>query len=155
MFPAPCRAGHGRPLLVTSRHLRTRSNQTRSSVHRSARMTAIVSEYIDETVFGGDSYVIRAEPSGMPRGVASLSTWVELVVDLRRLVTRDRTWTVLVRRRADDPFGVVIHEEVVVDEKRAQARVEEVAREIGSGSIPWAPSKKALRAGARGWWGAR
>ena len=103
-------------------------------------MTDVVSEYLDEAVLGGDSYVIRAQPTGMPRGVASLSSWVELAVDVRRLVTRERSWTVLVCRRADDPFGVVIHEEVVVDEKRAQARVEEVAREIRSGAIPWAPS---------------
>jgi hypothetical protein len=103
-------------------------------------MTAMVSECLDEAVLRGDAYVIRAKPTGMPSGVASLSSWVELVVDVRRLVTRNRTWTVLVRRRADDPFGVVIHEEVVVDEKHAQARVEEVALEIRSGTIPWAPS---------------
>ncbi len=99
----------------------------------------MISEYLDEAVCGGDSYVVRANPTGMPRGVASLSAWVELAVDLRRIFARNRTWTVLVRRRADDPFGVVIHEEVVIDEKRAQERVEEVAREIRSGAIPWAP----------------
>jgi hypothetical protein len=32
----------------------------------------MVSEYLDEAVFGGDSYVIRAEPTGTPRGVPSL-----------------------------------------------------------------------------------
>ena len=58
---------------------------------------------------------------------------------LHHFFARDRTWTVLVRRSVDDPFGVVIHEEVVVDEKRAQARVEEVATEIRSGTIAWAP----------------
>lgn len=100
----------------------------------------MVSEFLDEAVRAGESYVIRAQPTGMPRGVASLSSWVELVVDLRRLLLRDRTWTVLVRRRPDDPFGVVIHHEVVVDEKRAGARVGELAREIRSGTIPWPPS---------------
>lgn len=109
-------------------------------MRRSANMTGVVSEYLDEAVLGGDSYVIRAKPTGMPRGVASLSTWVEAVVGIRRLFARDRTWTVMVRRRAEDPFGVVIHEEVLVDEKRAQARVEELAREIRSGTTPWAPS---------------
>ncbi len=41
-------------------------------MRRSAKMTAMVSEYLDEAVRGGDSYVIRAKPTGMPRGVASL-----------------------------------------------------------------------------------
>ena len=103
-------------------------------------MTAMVSEYLDQAVFGGDAYVIRAEPTGMPEGVASLSVWVELVVELRRRFTRNRTWTVLVRRRIDDPFGVVIHQEVLADEMRSKARVEELAREIRSGTMPWAPS---------------
>ena len=68
----------------------------------------MVSEFLDEAVRAGESYVIRAQPTGMPRGVASLSSWVELLVDLRHLLLRDRTWTVLVRRKPDDPFGVVI-----------------------------------------------
>ena len=107
--------------------------------HRGAKMTAIVSEYLNEAVFRGDAYVIRAEPTGMPRGVGSLSVWVELVVELRRRFTRNRTWTLFVRRRVDDPFGVVIHQEVVADERQAKARVEDLAREIRSGTMPWAP----------------
>jgi len=100
----------------------------------------MVSEYLDQAVCGADAYVIRAEPTGMPEGVASLSVWVELLVELRRRFTGNRTWTLRVRRRVDDPFGVVIHEEVVADEMRAKARVEELAREIRSGTMPWASS---------------
>ena len=73
----------------------------------------------------------------MPHGAASPSARAELVVEPRRRFTGNRTWTLLVLRNADDPFGVVIHQEVVVDERRAKARVEEVAEgdQIGSTAL--------------------
>ena len=49
----------------------------------------MVSEYLEQAGVGEGAFVIRAEPSGVPTGVGSLSIWVELVVHLRRFIGRD------------------------------------------------------------------
>lgn len=84
--------------------------------------------------------MIRAEPTGVPQGLGSLSIWVELAIRVRRLLTHDRTWTVRVRRGADDPFGDIVDQEVAPDENLARARVAELKEEIGSGRLPAIPS---------------
>jgi hypothetical protein len=93
----------------------------------------VVSEYLEQAGHGARAYVIRAEPSGMPKGAGSLSIWVELFVHLQRLVARDRSWTVRVRRHADDPFGTVLHEETAQDATQARARVAELKQQIELG----------------------
>jgi hypothetical protein len=116
-------AARGAAVLVRIRHAR-----------------GVVSEYLEHAGNGVRAYVIRAQPSGMPKGVGSLSIWVELLVHLQRLVARDRSWTVCVRRHADDPFGAVAHEETASDEMQARARVAELKQRIESGRFfPWAP----------------
>lgn len=96
----------------------------------------VVSEYIEQAGYGTRAYVIRAEPTGVPTGVGSLSIWIELLVQVRRLLTRDRSWTVRVRRRDDDPFGAIALEETVPDEIRARARTVELKQQIESGRFP-------------------
>lgn len=96
---------------------------------------ALSVEYLEHARFGRSQFVIRAEPTGMPQGVASLSMWVALAVQLRRLFTRDRRWAIRVRRWDDDPFGKVLHEEVVPNGKHARRRIEELRQEIRSGKL--------------------
>ncbi len=100
----------------------------------------MVSEHLEYARFGAKNYVIRAEPTGMPQGLGSLSVWVELAIRVRRLLTHDRTWTVRVRRKADDPFGDVVHQEVAPDKNLARARVAELKEEIRTGRLPAIPS---------------
>ncbi len=96
----------------------------------------MVSEYLEQAGQGTHAYVIRAEPSGVPGGVGSLSIWIELLAQIRRLLTRERSWTVRVRRRDDDPFGAIIHEETVPDGIQARAKVQELKQQIESGRFP-------------------
>ena len=94
----------------------------------------MVSEYLGQARFGKDAFVIRAEPTGVPTDASSLSIWVGLVVQVRRLIKRDQTWMVRVRRSDDDPFGDIVHEEVTADE--TQARNE--GRGNQGGDLLWA-----------------
>lgn len=97
----------------------------------------MVSEYLEQAGVGESAFVIRAEPSGVPTGVGSLSIWVELVVQIRRFIKRDQTWTIRVRKSRDDPFGNVVHQEIAADENHARRRVDELKAEIRSGQLPW------------------
>ena len=99
----------------------------------------MVSEYVDQARFEEDAYVIRAEPTGVPTGVGSLSLWVELALRVRRFIRRDQTWTVRVRRSEDDPFGDVLHQEVMSHESHARRRAEEIKDEIRSGQFSSEP----------------
>jgi hypothetical protein len=62
---------------------------------------------------------------------------VELVVQIRRFIRRDQTWTIRVRRSADDPFGYVVHQEIAANEDHARKRVDEIKAEIRSGRLSW------------------
>ena len=95
----------------------------------------MVSEYLGPARFGESAFVIRAEPSGVPTGVGSLSMWMELVVHIRRFVKRDQTWMIRVRRSEDDPFGNVVHQEVAADKDAARKRVAEIKGEIRCGQF--------------------
>ena len=97
----------------------------------------MVSEYLEQARFGESAFVIRAEPSGVPTGVGSLSIWVELVVQVRRFIRRGHTWMIRVRRTGDDPFGNVVHQEVAADEQHARVRVDEIKDGIRSGQFSW------------------
>lgn len=97
----------------------------------------MVSEYLEQRESGKVPFVIRAEPSGVPTGVGSLSIWVELVVQIRRFIRRDQTWTIRIRRSRDDPFGNVVHQETAADEDHARKRVDEIKAEIRSRQFSW------------------
>lgn len=97
----------------------------------------MVSEYLEQAGVGESAVVIRAEPSGVPTDVGSLSIWVELVFQIRRFISRDQTWTIRVRRSRDDPFGHVVHQEIAADEDYARKRVDEIKAEIRSGQLSW------------------
>ncbi len=97
----------------------------------------MVPEHICEVRGGGRDYVIRAQPKGLPRGIAGVSVWVVLLAELRRWVRRERAWEVQVWLRPDDPFGRVLHEEEAADGREARERVEILGRELRAGNAPW------------------
>ena len=108
----------------------------RADCVRIGHALGVVSEHLEYARFGSEDFVIRAEPTGMPQGLASLSIWVELAVRVRRLITRERSWTVRVRRRSDDRFGEVVHDEIALDETQARTRVVELKEDIRVGRLP-------------------
>ena len=104
------------------------------------RRRGIVNGPADVTMIpsGGETFVLRAEPSGTPQNASMMSaTFTALSLLWRRVVRRDRTWVLRVRRHADDPLGAVLHEEVLAPAEEAKQRVEELHRAIASGDLPW------------------
>ena len=94
---------------------------------------------IAEFEAGGVDYVIRVEPTGLVESPLPVLSFVALTfTTLRRLARRDRTWTVSVRRRGDDPFGAVAHREVLPSRDQASARAADLIATARTGKQPWA-----------------
>ncbi len=96
----------------------------------------MVPEYMTQAPYGGDTFVVRAEPTGMPQGLGMASSTVVALASIRRWIRRDRRW-LLRRRRSDDPVGPVLYEELLESEAAAKQRVTEIAEELRRGSPPW------------------
>lgn len=100
---------------------------------------AVVQPYSDlvEVRWAGEWYVIRAEPAGMPQSPLFLSSVALLVAGALRLLRRDRTWVVRVRRRVDDPLGASVHEEILPSRDAALAEVQALHEQIRLRQLPW------------------
>ncbi len=86
----------------------------------------------------GETFLIRAEPSGLPQGVAMASQTATLLsLTWARLVRRERGWRLRVRRYADDPTGPVLHEEDAASAEEARRRLSRLVASIRSGHWPW------------------
>ena len=93
---------------------------------------------ITEIRMEGTTYIIRTEPAGLMDSPWSvLSRWALLFNSAIRLVRGDRTWTIAVREWSEDPFGLVLHQEVAPSRDAAATRLEALEREIRAGRAPW------------------
>jgi hypothetical protein len=91
---------------------------------------------VTEVSSGGVDYVIRMEPTGlMESSLPTLSSLARACAALRRLVRRDRTWTITVRKRSDDPFGPVTHREVAPSRDDAAQRAAVVVARVRAGEL--------------------
>lgn len=90
-----------------------------------------------EVRWADEWYVIRAEPGGMPQSPLFLSSLALTIAGVLRLLRRDRTWVVRVRRRADDPLGASVHEEILPSRDAALAQVQGLYDRIRLGDLPW------------------
>jgi hypothetical protein len=91
---------------------------------------------VTEVSCGGITYVIRSEPTGMMESpVTTLSSVAQAFAAARRLIRRDRTWTIAVRKRSDDPFGPTVHREVAPSRETAMDRAQEVEALLRSGEL--------------------
>ena len=93
---------------------------------------------VTELSSGGVDYVVRTEPTGlMESPVTTLSSIASTFTALRRLVRRDRTWAIAIRRRSDDPFGPTVHREVLPSREDAVRRTEDILSLVQAGNPPW------------------
>jgi hypothetical protein len=76
---------------------------------------------------GAESFVIRADPWNR-----QTIPWIEF---LERVVRRDFSWMVRVRRSAEDPWGAVCHEERVARRSDVRQVVQRIERELHRGSL--------------------
>jgi hypothetical protein len=81
------------------------------------------------------AYVIRAEPwNAYQEGLGS--NWGGPYRFLERLLTRNHSWTVRVRARGDDPFGLVQYTEIVKKRQEAATILRRVERDLHRGVTP-------------------
>jgi hypothetical protein len=96
----------------------------------------------DEVTFvhsSGESFVVRTEPAGIPQGLAAASqTLTEISLLWTRIVRRDRSWHIRVRRYVDDPAGPVLYHETATSSDDALQRLERLREVIATGRLPWA-----------------
>ena len=90
-----------------------------------------------EVRWANEWYVIRAEAGGMPQSPLFLSSLALQVAAVIRLLRRDRTWVVRVRRRVVDPLGTPVHEEILPSRDAAFAEVQRLYDRIRLGDLPW------------------
>lgn len=87
---------------------------------------------------GGVDYIARVEPTGLMESPLPVFSFIALTFTMiRSWIRRDSTWTITVRKRADDPFGDVIHREVLPSRQLASTRADELVREARSGDAVW------------------
>ena len=98
---------------------------------------SVATEFLTEMRAGGRDYVLRAGPKGMPKGVASFSLWVGMIVHIRRWITRKRSWIIRVRVREEDPLGKALYEEEVPDAQTASQRLDALSNAMRAGGMPW------------------
>jgi hypothetical protein len=79
-------------------------------------------------------FVVRAEPRGISLRVWGLY-WRWLLGCVRRLATRDHTWIIRIRARADDPLGTPICEDVVASRAQVGSSMATAERRIREGRV--------------------
>jgi hypothetical protein len=89
--------------------------------------------YTAEASGPAGTFVIRAEPRGIPHGCLGFVSSVRGLAFLRRLVTRNHSWVIRVRRWDDDPFGAVVYEERVIGKAVVPLSIARVATAIRGG----------------------
>lgn len=65
------------------------------------------------------AFVLRAQPSGLPRRIATWSFLVVLGANVRQLLRRKQAWTLSVRRPEDDPWGPTVFVETFESKRNA------------------------------------
>ncbi len=95
-------------------------------------------EEITTLTVGGATFLIRTEPAGIPQGLGTASQTITLLsLAWRRLVLRDHSWHLRVRRFHDDPAGPVLHDEIATSAEDAKERLAQLGDAIKSGRPPW------------------
>jgi len=81
------------------------------------------------------AYVVRAEPwNAYQDGVGT--NWTHTYRFLERLIARNHSWTVRVRRRGDDPFGPVLYSENVKKRRGVPQMLRRVEQGLQRGVRP-------------------
>ena len=84
----------------------------------------------------GVGYVIRTEPTGVSDSpLTTLSSVAQAIAVTRRLLRRDRTWTIAVRERSEDPFGATVRLETAPSREAARRRTQELEASVRSGEL--------------------
>ncbi len=95
-------------------------------------------EEITTVTSAGETFLIRTEPAGMPQGFGMASqTLTALWLAWTRLVRRDRSWHLRVRRFSDDPAGPILHHDVAASAEEAKQWLTLLREAIRSGHRPW------------------
>jgi hypothetical protein len=88
----------------------------------------------------GIDYVVRTGPTGVMDSALPMLSFIALTfTTIRRWLRRDSTWTIAVRKRADDPLGPDVHQEVLQSREAASQRLPELLKEARAGHPAWRP----------------
>ena len=80
-------------------------------------------------------FVIRVEPWNRPQTSSQMTNVVSSLARLQRVMGRNHSWILRVRRSTDDPFGPVIHEEGIHGRAAVPEAIERVELAIRNGTL--------------------
>jgi hypothetical protein len=80
----------------------------------------------------GECYVIRVKPWNYEKWRFGYGVALEA---LQRLMESDHRWTLRVRQCLDDPWGPVLHEEIVATRSQVPGAIERVEALLRSGEL--------------------
>ena len=103
--------------------------RTVRSTPRLVMMVAVHEPYVREVQRGGQEWVVRAEPRGVPIERSLLHR--NILNRARRLLSRDKAWVIRARLRTNDPFGPDVRSETVATRDEVAAALEALADSLG------------------------
>jgi hypothetical protein len=83
-------------------------------------------------------FLVRAAPWNSDNSLSGLGPWF---LPVERLIRRDHSWVIRVRRYFDDPLGPVVYEQSVENKDTVVAAIEQVETMIRSGVFPPTPDE--------------
>jgi hypothetical protein len=89
--------------------------------------------YVVEVHGASGAFLIRAEPWNSDNALSGLGPWY---LPVERLLRRDHSWVIRVRRYFEDPFGPVVYQKRVENKNAVAPAIRHVEALIRGGVFP-------------------